>query len=535
MFRGSGNVIISLVVIAVILGLAGSCASVMSDFGNAQQDAIRIKAEQQALDAERERAVKDRRQGWDDFLWVAQRVIVLVLALAAGAGAIIVGTVYGVRVAATIKADEKTGLFPQLLGRSGGGWAIFDPNRALSAGATLHDGQFAHHIERGFELPQIAVTAGALDVQRAAAQASAYRHAALQSQVPALAPSVEGDHQAAPEINWPHTVPLTGLLKGQGGATLDSIILGMTLAENGQQRVVRDSLTNLSHVGIGGSSGWGKTRACESLLYQIITARERPAVAVIDLKRELSHFNRSERLLWPVATNADDGAAIFHELVKELHKRLELFESVGGCRDLADYNSRRNGSPQLAPICLLADESTMLLKNGDKRLVSGIQELALVGRSAGLLMILSGQSWKVGNTGGSEVRDQLSTRIQFKAMSKTQSRLLIESPEAEGLTDRGRAIAIIPGRERIQLQSPLVSREAIERALTRQTGPRQAMPQVVGVTPEPKKQVAPVTAEQRERIIKLSAQGKTPTAICQEVFPSKSGPRLEAVKQILGV
>jgi DNA segregation ATPase FtsK/SpoIIIE-like protein len=251
-------------------------------------------------------------------------------------------------------------------------------------------------------------------------------------------------------------------------------------------------------------------------------------VAVIDLKRELAHFSRSERLLWPVATSASDGAVIFHELVRELHKRLELFESVGGCRGLADYNSRRNGNPALSPICLLADESTLLLKNGDKQLVGGIQELALSGRSAGLLMILSGQNWKVGNTGGSEVRDQLSTRIQFKAMSKTQSRLLIESPDAEGLNDLGRAIAVIPGRERLQLQSPLVSRDAIERALSGQRGARQAMP-VVDVEPEQ----TSIADQERERILELGRRGESVTAIMMDVWGSKNGRRARQVRDIL--
>jgi S-DNA-T family DNA segregation ATPase FtsK/SpoIIIE len=517
--------IIGLVVIAVILGMVGSCAGAMSEsYGKAQQAKIEAQTRQWELDQERKRQEEIDRSDLEKFLWFAREALGTIVIFGAVVAVVLVGAVYGLRKAATIAPDER-GLFPFILGRSGGAWVVIDPNRQISSVTTVGSGQVPvnQHLQDGLELAQVAVTSQAQRVQLEAARASAWRHVQVQGSTPTLTPNVQAD-QGAPVMNWPHTVPLRGLLQAQGGASLSSVVLGMTLDEHGQQRVVSDSLVNLSHVGVGGTSGWGKTRCCESLLYQLVTARERPAVAVIDLKRELSHFKRSERLLWPVATNADDGAAIFHELVKELHKRLELFEAVSGCRGLADYNARRNGNPHLAPICLLADESTMLLKNGGKDLVSGIQELALVGRSAGLLMILSGQSWKVGNTGGSEVRDQLSTRIQFKAMSKTQSRLLIESPEAEGLTDRGRAIAVIPGRERLQLQSPLVSRDAIERALTGQTGPCQAMPDV---TPEP-------ANDETARILDLHTQGKSKRQIQLEVFGYEGGAAYRAVSEAIG-
>jgi DNA segregation ATPase FtsK/SpoIIIE-like protein len=523
----NGRVAVIGLVILVVLALAGSCVAGMSEsYGRAQQARIEMQAEQERLDRELARREKAERADLDRFLWFARYALGTIIVFSAIVAVVLVGSVYGLRKAATIAPDER-GLFPFLLGRSGGAWVVLDPNRQIASVTTVGSGQVPvnHHLQDGLELAQVTVTSQAQRVQLEAARASAWRNVQVQGNTPALTPQVQADQVMN---NWPHTVPLRGLLQAQGGSTLDSIILGMTLDEYGQQRVVSDSLVNLSHVGIGGSSGWGKTRCCESLLYQLITAREQPAVAVIDLKRELAHFSRSERLLWPVATSASDGAVIFHELVRELHKRLELFESVGGCRGLADYNSRRNGNPALSPICLLADESTLLLKNGDKQLVSGIQELALSGRSAGLLMILSGQNWKVGNTGGSEVRDQLSTRIQFKAMSKTQSRLLIESPDAEGLNDLGRAIAVIPGRERIQLQSPLVSRDAIERALSGQRGARQAMP-IVDVEPEQ----TSIADQERERILELGRKGESVTAIMMDVWGSKNGRRARQVRDIL--
>lgn len=465
-----------------------------------------------------QRATRASRAPFNLAMYFIIRLTALVLLIGACGGAISALTLYGWRRAATV--SPVGGLYPLVISKLNGAWRVFDANKSPVASAELSNTLVAP----GWELAQIATAAAALDVQREQAKGYSVQALAQGAQVPM---SVEPAGETAP-VQWPSTVPLTGLLKMQGGASVENIVWGMTLnPETGQQEVIKESLDTLCHIGVGGSSGWGKSRFVEMLLLQLLTARESLDVAVIDLKREHVIFNQGN-LLYPVATTPAEAKAIFGELGQELDRRLDL---MSGALSLSEYNAGRGSKPELNRLVLVGDETTALFRSGDKELIDGIQTIALLGRSAGLLMVLAGQNWKVGNSGGSETRDQLSSRAQFKANSKSQSRLLVDCPDAAELKDPGRAVVIMPGRERFIMQGAFVGRDEIERSLSGHRGPRYPMPQVVDVTPEQ----APnsLTDSQRAQIVELGQQGESVTGIVKTVWGSKNGRRARQVRAIL--
>jgi hypothetical protein len=97
-----------------------------------------------------------------------------VLAVLAGLGALLVGTLYGLRYVLTIQPNHH-GLYPLLMQRLGGAWVIYDPNRALTATVVGTATQAPERVHISYPLPpgleeaQTRVTAQAQRVQGLAA------------------------------------------------------------------------------------------------------------------------------------------------------------------------------------------------------------------------------------------------------------------------------------------------------------------------------------------------------------------------------
>jgi hypothetical protein len=140
-------------------------------------------------------------------------------------------------------------------------------------------------------------------------------------------------------------------------------------------------------------------------------------------------------------------------------------------------------------------------------------------------LVLGGQDWRAVRI-DSGLSNQLSGRVQFKANSAAQSRVLLGDGCAAELDVKGRAYALLPGRSLLQLQAPMVTVADIGSALAGQSGPASCAPPAV-----------PSDAEQDEteqRILDLAAQGKSRSAIERAVFGYVGGQAFETVRRVLG-
>jgi len=224
--------------------------------------------------------------------------------------------------------------------------------------------------------------------------------------------------------NWPTEIPLKSVVTEPD---IKALTLGVTVGDDGQQETVKADMSKLVHIAVGGSSGWGKSVFLRSLGYQLALSQTPVDLAMIDLEgATLAPFARCARLLYPVAETEPDAMAVFMALTDELERRKELYARFPGVDSLAAYNAR-NGEPLPALVALI-DEATALL--GDKSVESKLRTLALRARKYGLWLILAGQDWKASSL-DTAIRNQLSSRIQFKAMGKGQSRVLLEQSGAE--------------------------------------------------------------------------------------------------------
>lgn len=314
-------------------------------------------------------------------------------------------------------------------------------------------------------------------------------------------------------VDWPTRVPLTGLLEGQQ-PSFRNLVLGVTLS-NGKPEVVRGDMAQMVHVAVGGSSGWGKSVFLRALAYQLALSEQPVDLALVDLEgATFAPFDRCNRLLWPVADTEADALALFGELTGELDRRRELFTLHPGIDSLRAYNAV--ATEPLTPIVALVDEATALLSHAGVE--SALRTLALRARKYGLWVIMGGQDWKASSL-DSAIRNQLSSRIQFKAMSASQSRVLLQQSGAENLDAKGRALAWLPGRDLVEMQAPFISHGDIIEAVMGD-GPQVMFPE-------------PPADERAETVRQLDAEGLSVSAIAERVYGYKNSRTLEQIRVIL--
>lgn len=326
------------------------------------------------------------------------------------------------------------------------------------------------------------------------------------------------DDQPLPQL--PTNVPLNSLL-GSGPPSARSLALGVTMHQDGRAEIVRADMAQLVHVAVGGSSGWGKSVFLRSMAYQLARSQEPVDLALVDLEGvTFAPFANCERLLYPVADTERAALAIFQALTAEMDRRKALYSQCPGADSLITYNMQAGKA--LPPIVCLVDEATALLQDGSVE--SAIRTLVLRARKYGLWCVLGGQSWKA-SVLDTTIRDQLATRVQFKAMSASQSRVLLERSGAEAIDTPGRALAILPGRDLFEMQAPYISHHAIASAITGD-GPRHQLP-------EPSGRGAVSAPDRTARIKELIGQGLSKRQIALEVFGYVGGAAYQAVSDVM--
>jgi hypothetical protein len=373
----------------------------------------------------------------------------------------------------------------------------------------------------------VAQMQGRLALESERARAGALPGLTTLTNSPRLASSAApGVEPPAPALPWPGSVYLRDL--APGAASLHELLLGVTMGDNGRQQPITAALSELVHIAVGGSSGWGKSVFLRSLALQLATAGEPCQLAMIDLEGvTFAPFATCGRLLWPLAETESGALAIMATLVDEMERRKALYAGYPGVDSLGGYNLKVAGNAQgpaepLVPLVCLVDEATALL--ADRSVHNAARSLALRARKYGVWLVLGGQDWRAIRI-DSGLSNQLSGRIQFRANSAAQSRVLLGDGCAAELDVKGRAYALLPGRSLLQLQAPMVTVADIGAALAGQSGPTSCAPPV------------PPDAEQddtEQRILDLAGQGLSRSAIERQVFGYTGGQAFETVRRVLG-
>lgn len=258
-----------------------------------------------------------------------------------------------------------------------------------------------------------------------------------------------------PEKELPRLVRLETILPPN--PTLSKIILGETYGHE----IVSDALKSLVHILVAGTSGWGKSIFLQTLLYQVLIAKENTEVYLSDLGgTTFIDFGL------PYVDNTKDTEEMLGDLWAEALKRKQLYQATGrGVKSLDMYNAITGHT---LPYCLFFTDETTVLMAESKAMSQYLTNIANYARKYGILLICGGQDFKA-DTFSTTLRNQFSSRFQFKAMDKVQGRLILpDVKDAHEIDIKGQCYAYTADRGIFKMQAPILSEDTIIEWASRQ-------------------------------------------------------------------
>jgi S-DNA-T family DNA segregation ATPase FtsK/SpoIIIE len=192
---------------------------------------------------------------------------------------------------------------------------------------------------------------------------------------------------------------------------------------------------------------------------------------MIDPKRlELTVYSRIPHIYDPnkepskaeVITNPREAAKSLSGLVKVMEQRYEKFAKVG-VRNIEGYNElmKSKNEPEEFYIIVVIDEFADLILTVPKEVEDSIQRLAQMARAVGIHLILATQRPSVDVITG-VIKANFSARIAFQVLSKTDSRVILDTIGAEELLGRGDMLFLPAGEPRpVRLQGAYISEKEI--------------------------------------------------------------------------
>jgi len=345
-------------------------------------------------------------------------------------------------------------------------------------------------------------------------------------------PDVVMDGAPEPEVLLPTLVTPEQLLT-EREYTYKRLVLGM-----GKDGPLVVDMATLVHGAIGGSSGWGKSQLLRWLVFQLLMSADPVNVALIDVEDvTLAPFEKSDRVLWPVATDKYMVMGMIDAIKTELDQRKKAFAKFRdqGVDSLFRYNKLVEPDQRFVPWVLVVDEAATLML--DKSVQQAIRELVWRSRKYGIWNLWAAQVWYA-DTIPSGTSTMFGTAIHFHAEKASQGRVL-GLPEAAQIDQVGRALVRVPGKTTIEIQAPLVSEGWLRR--TRGTGPRFDRESLLDgvdyqVESDDEYHAGPYKGElvtgQIEKVLQLHREGKSTSAIAAAVWHSNT-TYIQRVRSIL--
>lgn len=180
-------------------------------------------------------------------------------------------------------------------------------------------------------------------------------------------------------------------------------------------------LLRLPHLLIGGVSGSGKTTLLRAILTSLLRNAAPDAVQLLLIDcgaQDLCIYNGAPQLLSPVITSPKEGLTALHQLVNEMHRRLDAPQ-------------------QKFPLLVVAiDEFAPLIQMNSVAFLTMIKTLSMHGRQAGIHLLMSTLHTQENVLTGL-LRAYIPSRAALRVPTETASRLLIDKSGAQNLKEPG--------------------------------------------------------------------------------------------------
>jgi len=250
------------------------------------------------------------------------------------------------------------------------------------------------------------------------------------------------------------------------------IVLGKTT----DGKVYVDDIVSMPHMLIAGATGSGKSVCVHSIITSLLfkCKPDYLKLVLIDPKRlELIRYDSIPHLYNPncepkdvkVITNPKEATKVLSSLVKVMEQRYEKF-AAACVRNIEGYNELMSSSvrkDQKEPyIVVIIDEFADLILTSSKEVEEVVQRLAQMARAVGIHLVLATQRPSVDVITG-VIKANFTCRIAFQVLSKTDSRIILDTAGAEELIGRGDMLYLPTGAAKpIRLQGAFVSEKDID-------------------------------------------------------------------------
>jgi S-DNA-T family DNA segregation ATPase FtsK/SpoIIIE len=239
--------------------------------------------------------------------------------------------------------------------------------------------------------------------------------------------------------------------------------LPLFLGKDSEGRPAVYDLAEMPHLLIAGSTGTGKSVCINAIILSLLMTRRPDEVktVMIDPKvTEMCQYARIPHLMHPVVTDMKKAEAILSWAVDKMEERYDLL-SRARVRNISSYNDlghkevlrrlapeneeERQAIPDRMPyIVIIIDEMADLILQMRKEVEGHIIRLAQKSRAAGIHLVVATQRPTVDVITGL-IKSNLPSRICFKVVNKTDSRVVLDEIGADKLLGRGDLLFLPPG------------------------------------------------------------------------------------------
>ncbi|MFA7008263.1 MAG: DNA translocase FtsK 4TM domain-containing protein [Elusimicrobiales bacterium] len=253
----------------------------------------------------------------------------------------------------------------------------------------------------------------------------------------------------------------------------DPLLFGIGRHAEGSIAVA--NLETMPHLLVAGATNSGKSVFMQALILSIIYRKTPDEVKFlfIDPKRlELTFYEDIPYLYDPketpdkvsVVTDPKEAAKSLLALTRVMEKRYIKFEKAR-VKNIASYNkwAAANGQPQEHYIVVVIDELADLILQVKNVVEDSIQRLAQMARAVGIHLVLATQRPSVDIITG-VIKANLPSRVALQVTSKTDSRVILDTPGAESLIGRGDLLYLaIDAQKPVRIQGAYVSEDEIRK------------------------------------------------------------------------
>lgn len=226
-------------------------------------------------------------------------------------------------------------------------------------------------------------------------------------------------------------------------------------------------LAAMPHLLIAGATGQGKSVCLNTILMSLMhrLTPEELQLVLIDPK-EVEFGVYKDKLIHnflcnPVVTEPSEAQSVLDMVATLMDKRYGLLANEN-VRNIAEYNAIKLKGEKLPYIVLVIDEYGDLIMQSGNYMEKVICRIAQKARAVGIHLIISTQRPSVKIVTG-DIKANFPTRIAFRMITSTDSRVILGKKGAERLLGKGDMI-FFNGEETVRAQCAYTSTEFVKKS-----------------------------------------------------------------------